>query len=132
MRDMRSELANKIKEENMDNYVIRLKKMAVSCDYAQDTVSDMIRDQIVDSCQSNELRKKILKERNLTLTKIQEISRASELADLHCNKIDQQRKNHKVRQHRKKKIMPTKLKKINLERSSIIRVHNQAQLGGQN
>ena len=81
------------KEENMDNYIIRLKKMAVSCDYAQDTVSDMIRDQIVDSCQSNELRKKFLKEKNLTLTKIQEISRASELADLHCNKIDQQRKN---------------------------------------
>ena len=62
------------KEENMDNYIIRLKKMAVSCDYAQDTVNDMIRDKIVDSCQSNELRKKFLKEKNLTLTKIQEIS----------------------------------------------------------
>ena len=34
--------------------------MAVSCDYAQDTVDDIIRDQLVDSCQSNELRKNIL------------------------------------------------------------------------
>ena len=49
----------------------------------------MIRDQIVDSCQSNELRKKILKEKDLTLKKIQEISRASDLADLHCTKMVQ-------------------------------------------
>ena len=58
---MLSNLASKKKikkKKNMDNYKIRLKKMAVSCDYAQDTVSDMIRDQIVDSCQSNELGKK--------------------------------------------------------------------------
>ena len=48
----------------MDNYKIRLKKMAVSCDYAQDTVNDMIRDQVVDSCQSNELGKKSEEEKS--------------------------------------------------------------------
>ena len=75
------------KNEKMDDYIIRLKKLAISCDYAEETVSDMIRDQIVDSCQSNELRKKFLKEKDLTLKKIQEISRASDLADLHCTKM---------------------------------------------
>ena len=75
------------KNEKMDDYIIRLKKLAISCDYAEETVSDMIRDQIVDSCQSHELRKKFLKEKDLTLKKIQEISRASDLADLHCTKM---------------------------------------------
>ena len=41
----------------MDNYVLRLKKNAVLCDYVQDTINYVIRDQIIDSCQSNELRK---------------------------------------------------------------------------
>ena len=45
------------KNEKMDDYIIRLKKLATSCDYAEETFSDMIRDQIVDSYQSNELRK---------------------------------------------------------------------------
>ena len=73
----------------MDNYIIRLKKMAISCEYTDDSINDMIRDQIVDSCYSTELRKKFLKEKELTLTKIQEISRASDLAELHFTKMDQ-------------------------------------------
>ena len=77
------------KDEKMDNYIIRLKKMAISCEYTDDSVNDMIRDQIVDSCYSTELRKKFLKEKELTLTKIQEISRASDLAELHSTKMDQ-------------------------------------------
>lgn len=80
------------KDENMDNYIIRLKKMAISCEYEQDPADDMIRDQIVDSCHSNELRKKFLKEKNLTLAKIQDIARASDLADLHCNKMEETKK----------------------------------------
>ena len=77
------------KDEKMDNYIIRLKKMAISCEYTDDSINDMIRDQIVDSCYSTELRKKFLKEKELTLTKIQEISRASDLAELHSTKMDQ-------------------------------------------
>ena len=75
----------------MDNYIIRLKKMAISCDYAEDSVNDMIRDQIVDSCHSTDLRKKFLKEKELTLVKIQEISRASDLAELHSTKMDERK-----------------------------------------
>ena len=77
------------KDEKMDNYIIRLKKMAISCDYPEDSINDMIRDQIVDSCQSTQLRKKFLKEKELTLTKIQDISRASDLAEMHSSKMDQ-------------------------------------------
>ena len=73
----------------MDNYIIRLRKMAISCEYTDDSINDMIRDQIADSCYSTELRKKFLKEKELTLTKIQEISRASNLAELHSTKMDQ-------------------------------------------
>ena len=75
----------------MDNYIIRLKKMAISCDYAEDYMNDMIRDQIVDSCHSTDLRKKFLKEKELILVKIQEISRASDLAELHSTKMDERK-----------------------------------------
>ena len=63
--------------------------MAISCDYPEESINDMIRDQIVDSCHSTELRKKFLKEKELTLTKIQDISRASDLAEMHSSKMDQ-------------------------------------------
>ena len=72
------------KDETMD--IIRLKKMAISCEYAEDSVNDMIRDQIHDSCHSTDLRWKFMKEKELTLVKIQEISRASDKAELHSIK----------------------------------------------
>ena len=43
-----------------------------------------------------------------------------------ATKLINKGRNHKERQHRKKKIMPAKLRNINLER------HSQDQLGGQN
>ena len=75
----------------MDNYIIRLKKMAISCDCAKDSVNDMIRDQIVDSCHSTDIRKKFLKKKELTLVKIQEMSGASDLAELHSTNMDERK-----------------------------------------
>jgi hypothetical protein len=34
--------------ETIDNFIVRLSKLAVSCEFAGDQKNDMIRDQIVD------------------------------------------------------------------------------------
>ena len=80
-------------EETIDNFVIRLKKLSVSCEYPDGSVNDMIRDQVVEKCNSKELKKKLLREQDLNLDKIQAIARTSELADLHVSKMDDTQKN---------------------------------------
>ena len=51
--------------ESIDAYVTRLRSLAKSCEY--DKVDEMIRDQVVDKCASNNLRRRLLRETDLTL-----------------------------------------------------------------
>ena len=51
--------------ESIDAYVTRLRSLAKSCEY--DKVDEMIRDQVVDKCASNSLRRRLLRETDLTL-----------------------------------------------------------------
>ena len=74
-------------EETIDNYVVRLSKLAISCEFGDK--NEMIRDQIVNSCASSKLRKKLLEEKDLTLDKIQTLSRTFELSATHAKKMDQ-------------------------------------------
>ena len=69
MKDICLEKQNKEKE-TIDNFIVRLSKLAVSCEFAGDQKNDMIRDQIVDACKSTELRKKVLAAQDLTLEKV--------------------------------------------------------------
>lgn len=73
--------------ESMDAFVTRLRELAKSCDF-KTTAEEMIRDQIVDKCASNSLRRRFLRETDLTLDTILEIARAGEAADLHASKIE--------------------------------------------
>ena len=72
--------------ETIDNFIVRLSKLAVSCEFAGDQKNDMIRDQIVEACKSTELRRKFLAAQNLTLEKVQKIGRTYELAVMHLKK----------------------------------------------
>ena len=72
--------------ETIDNFIVRLSKLAVSCEFAGDQKNDMIRDQIVDACKSTELRRKFLAAQDLTLEKVQKIGRTYELAVMHLKK----------------------------------------------
>lgn len=72
--------------ETMDNFIVRLSKLSVSCDFPQK--EDMIRDQIIDQCRSTELRKKLLAEANLTLDKAQTIARTFELSESHAKQME--------------------------------------------
>ncbi|XP_060558907.1 uncharacterized protein LOC132719176 [Ruditapes philippinarum] len=68
--------------ETIDNYVVRLSKLAVSCEFIDQ--DDQIRDHILESCASDDLRKKLLTTKNLTLERLQEVARTYELSDTHA------------------------------------------------
>ena len=72
--------------ETIDNFIVRLSKLAVSCEFAGDQKNDMIRDQIVDACKSTELRRKFIAAQDLTLEKVLKIGRTYELAVMHSEK----------------------------------------------
>ena len=74
------------KEESIDSFVTRLIKLASTCDYPD--ANDLIIDQIIVKCNSSELRKKLLQEKNLTLSRAQEIARALEVANMQASYIE--------------------------------------------
>ena len=74
-------------DETVDNFIVRLSKLSISCDFSELQKEDMIRDQVVDCCRSTDLRKKLLAESDLTLEKVRTISRPYELSSTHAKKI---------------------------------------------
>lgn len=72
--------------ESIDAYVTRLRSLAKSCDY--DKVDGMIRDQVVDKCASNSIRRRLLRETDLTLDGILRIVRSIEASDLHATTME--------------------------------------------
>ena len=75
-------------EENIDQYITRLRKLSLYCEYG-DSVEDQIRDQVISSCSSSKLRKRLLTEPNLTLEKVTQISQAMESAAHHSKQIEE-------------------------------------------
>ena len=64
----------------MDSFVSRLKKMAATCEFG-DNKDDFIRDQVIDKCISNTLRRRLLREKDLKLPGLLDIARTMEVAD---------------------------------------------------
>ena len=76
--------------ETVDQYVSRLKKQALNCDFGNEDIrNEMIRDQVIDACKSNHLRKKLLqKGDDLTLETVLEMARALEAVDIQSRHMD--------------------------------------------
>ncbi|CAC5388121.1 unnamed protein product [Mytilus coruscus] len=74
--------------ESIDSYVTRLKNLAKTCDFGT-MLNDAIRDQVIDMCYSTKLRRRLLREKDLTLEKVQDIARASEAADQHSAQFEE-------------------------------------------
>ncbi|XP_024891264.1 uncharacterized protein LOC112467046 [Temnothorax curvispinosus] len=67
-------------DETIDRYVIRLQQQAENCEFG-DRKNEMIRDQITEKCNSNDLRRQLLKEGTaLTFQKAVEIARLWEMS----------------------------------------------------
>ncbi len=73
--------------ESIEQYVTRLRKLASACKYADQT-DDQIRDQVIATCLSSQLRKKCLTEPSLTLGKLVKIGQAMESALYHSKEIE--------------------------------------------
>ncbi|CAC5405090.1 unnamed protein product [Mytilus coruscus] len=74
--------------ESIDSYVTRLKNLAKTCDFGT-MLNDAIRDQVIDMCYSTKLRRRLLREKDLTQEKVQDIARASEAADQHSAQFEE-------------------------------------------
>ena len=75
-------------DKTIDNYVVRLSKLAISCEFTDK--NEMIRDQVVNSCCSTKLRKKLLEEETLTLDKVKTIARTYKLRETHAKRMEPQ------------------------------------------
>ena len=74
--------------DTMDSYVTRLRTLAKTCQFDA-SLDEMIRDQIIEKCALHGLRRRLLRERELTLDNLLPIARSFELADRQALEIEQ-------------------------------------------
>ena len=67
-------------KDSLLTFVTRLRKIASTCEFANP--NNEIRDQFIDKCSSNHLRRRLLQEPNLTLENVVEKAQAMELAEM--------------------------------------------------
>ena len=75
--------------ETVSQFITRLRELAAPCDYGEN-LEDFIRDQVIDKCLSNNLRKKLLAEKDLKLARVIELSQAKEASEYQAAEISQE------------------------------------------
>ena len=111
-------------DETMDAYVTRLRNLSKTCEFGT-SLHEMIRDQIIEKCASTALRRRLLRERELTLDNLLLIARSFELADrqaleieqkfdssTHLNSIEQQSESQQSRRNSAKRDSNNRLKSV--------------------
>jgi len=78
--------ARQLEDESVLSYVTRLRKLVNTCGYG-DQEEENIRDQIIDKCSDQRLRKRLLEERELTLERTIQIARAMEDTNYQMNQM---------------------------------------------
>ena len=73
----------------MDAYLNRLKNLIKSCEYPSAEVNSILRDQVIEKCSSKKLRVRFLRQPNLTLESIVDMSRAHEMAESQVRQIEE-------------------------------------------
>ena len=81
-------------DETISQYVTRLRTLSKSCEFPD--VNDELVDQVIEKSHSKKLRKRLLKERDLTLDKLLELSLIIENADRQAEKYDEQQSYHSL------------------------------------
>ena len=74
-------------EETIDNYLNRLRKLATTCNFGG-LEESLICDRIVIGIKDHSVRKRLIREKNLTLNAALDICRVAERAQIHMKQID--------------------------------------------
>lgn len=74
-------------DETFDQFLTKLRQQAVYCEF-KTSQDDQIRDQIIDQCNSNTLRRKILEKGNVSLEDVIKIAKATEITEFQVRKFD--------------------------------------------
>ena len=72
----------------LKTFLKRDPKLALTCEYG-DNANDQIRDQVIISYYSSQLRTKLLSEHNFTLNRVSEIGRTMEMAEYNIKLIEE-------------------------------------------
>ena len=101
----------------MDAYVTRLLQLSATCDFHN--IDEAIRDQVVEKCLSVVLKKRLLRESDLTLSRLLEKARSMESAERQVQQISQDKKTDvNMIQTKHKKQFHKQSKKISQSRSA--------------
>ena len=73
-------------EESSSSFVTRLRRLAETCEFTNVDVE--IKDQFIVMCRSTALKKKLLRESELTLSKLLDIARSDETARIQASDMD--------------------------------------------
>ena len=80
--------------ETVDQYITRLRQNAVFCDFHN--VDENIRDQIIEKCYSQCLRRKVLEINKVDLPQMREIAQANQASELRAVSMEQKEHVNKV------------------------------------
>ena len=72
--------------ETVDSYITRLRTLAKNCEFADS--NEAIRDQIVEKCSSGRLRRRLLRETDLTLDTLIQIAKLFESSERQADQIE--------------------------------------------
>ena len=74
-------------DETVEQYIVRLRQRGSLCEFAD--LNEMIRDQIIEKCNSKVLRRKLLEKQDLTLDKLRQIAQAFEMSQKQADCMEQ-------------------------------------------
>lgn len=120
-------------DETIDQYQTRLRQLAQRCEFEDEDRE--IKSQIIQSCRSTKLRRRALKDASLTLEKLLDIERASEVTEHEVKNMENKESenmtaNKLVRQKKKKQFQSQKQASSQKQRPELSHANKCRRCGG--
>ena len=81
--------AHQAPTESISQYVTRLRRLGEHCDFDKYSLDEAIKDQLIEHCHSNTLRRRLLRETStVSLSSLLEIARSMESANFQAANIE--------------------------------------------